>query len=323
MKDYFHPTTSEYRGLMVLAVALLLAIAVGSGVYLSRDNHSLDSSQHFPHKEGSYRRQGLVGTREASSRQGRSSRYYAVPENEVETFAFDPNTADSTTLLRLGFAPFQVRGIYKYRAMGGRYHVPEDVTHIPGMTNEQWERLAPYVRIGRKYQYVAPSSRAKHHSLGAYVAEPSGSAELIGKARDTVRFPVKLANGQCISLNTADTAELKKVPGIGSYYARQIVRYRERLGGYVSLEQLEEIEGMPEGVSRWLQLDTSQIRRIDVNHATKNQLVRHPYLRVYRAQAIWNHLHNEGPLHSVDDLRPLPDFTEADIERLRPYLEFK
>ena len=68
---------------------------------------------------------------------------YAEKERQVESFPFDPNTADSTTLLRLGLSPWQVRSIYRYRAKLGRYHTPEDFMRVPNMTNEQWERLKP------------------------------------------------------------------------------------------------------------------------------------------------------------------------------------
>ena len=293
---FFEPTSAERRGLVVLCLALILAVAVGVYVRLNPPAGEPPAER---------RRVG-----------DRVQRYYAVPEKQVETFPFDPNTADSTALLRLGFAPFQVRGIYKYRAMGGRYHEPSDVKRIPGMTNELWERLEAYIRIDRKYKKVeiTPPDFSHHPSAVTTEDEPLH--------RDTVRFPIKLQEGSVISLNEADTSQLKKVPGIGSYYARQIVRYREQLGGYVSLSQLQEIEGMPEGVEQWLRIDTTAIRHIDVNHATKNQLVRHPYLRVYRASAIWNHRHNNGPLRSIDELRALPDFTESDIQRLEPYLVF-
>ena len=301
--SYFEPTSSERRGLVVLGVALLLALGVALVVNWGSDTN--------PTGGATLRSRGMEVTR-------KKPRYFAVDERTVETFDFDPNEADSTTLLRLGFAPYQVRGIYKYRAMGGRYHEVADVQRIPGMTNELWDRLAPHVRIAHKYQYVEPQpcSRVQRAQVDIF-------KELV-QNRDTVRYPVKLETGQLVALNEADTSALKKVPGIGSYYARQIVRYREALGGYVSLEQLQEIEGMPEGVEQWLTLETStQPRRIDVNHATKNQLLRHPYVRVYRARAIWDHVHNSGPLRSIDDLRQLPDFTEADIRRLTPYLEFK
>ena len=295
---YFEPSSSERRGVVVLGLALLLIIAVGLVVFLRGEKSETPRGD-----EGR-----ATGLRTEARRP--STPYYAVPERKVETFPFDPNEADSTTLLRLGLPPFMVRNIYKYRARGGRYHEPRDLRHTYGMTNELWDRLAPYIRIGHKYQYVEPEPRPTP-------AAPSESA-----SPDTLRRQTKLAQGQSLSLNEADTTALKQVPGIGSYFARQIVRYREQLGGYVSLAQLQEIEGMPEGVEPYLRVDASQVRHIDVNHASKNQLVRHPYLRVYRARSIWDHVHNVGPLRGIDDLRSLPDFTDDDVRRLAPYLEF-
>lgn len=297
--SYFQTTSSERRGVVILGIALLLVLIV-----------ALVGRWLWPGGSGV--------AKDASRRSVASPRYFATEERKTETFDFDPNEADSTVLLRLGFAPFQVRGIYKYRAKGGRYHVPADVKRIPGMTNEMWERLGPHVRIAHRYRNVTPPARTRD-------SEPRVDVyEQLMTQRDTVRYPVKLTAGEVVSLNEADTAALKKIPGIGSYYARQIVRYREQLGGYVSLAQLQEIEGMPEGVEQWLSLgEPAAIRRIDVNHASKNQLVRHPYLRVYRARDIWDYRHNVGPLQSIDDLRRLPNFTDDDIRRLEPYLEFK
>ena len=294
---WFGLTSSERRGVVALGVALLLVLGVGVHVYRLRSESSVAEEV----------RRGKKG----------SSKYYAVPEQEVETFPFDPNTADSTTLLQLGFPPFMVRGVYRYRARGGRYHEPADVQRIPGMTNELWERLSPYIRIGRKYQYVTPQPRAIPRALPSTDREPN-------LRRDTLRFPIKLSKGQTVSLNTADTTALKRIPGVGSYYASRIADYRYKLGGFTSADQmLEADEGVPVEAMDYVQVDASKIKKIDINHATKAQLVRHPYIRIYRATDIWQYRHNFGPLRSIDDLRQLPSFTEADIERLRPYLEFK
>lgn len=294
---YFELTSSERRGVIVLAIALLLMLGVGVYVY----RHRLERST------VEVRRQGKKG----------SSKYYAVPEQEVETFPFDPNTADSTTLLRLGFPPFMVRGVYRFRARGGRYHEPSDVRRIPGMTNELWDRLSPYIRIDRRYQYVTPQPRAIPRALPSTDREPN-------LRRDTLRFPVKMQKGETVSLNTADTTALKRIPGIGSYYASRIADYRKKLGGFASAEQiLEADDGIPVEAMDYVQIDPSKVVKIDINHATKAQLVRHPYIRIYRASDIWQYRHNYGPIRSLDDLRRLPNFTESDIERLKPYLEFR
>lgn len=297
---FFTPTASERRGLVVLLVAMVLAIGV---ILYSLLRRSPEVSSDM-----------TVGRAQPA----KHSPYYAVPEREVETFAFDPNEADSTTLLRLGFAPFQVRGIYRYRSKGGRYHEPADVQRIPGMTNEMWERLAPYVRIDRRYQYVIPQPRS-NANRAAY------SEDVQAILRDTVQRPVKLRAGQTIDLNAADTSQLKKIPGIGSYYAGRIVHYRERLGGFVDVVQaLEADEGVPPEALEWMRIPNSpMLRKLDVNHASKRDLLRHPYLSSFQATSIWQYRHNYGLFHSLDDLLTLSAFTPADIERLRPYLLFR
>lgn len=305
---YFEPTSSERRGLIVLSIALLLTVSIGVYSWLS---HPDEAEQDTP-------------TLHQRAEQRRRQKYYAVPEQQAETFAFDPNIADSTTLLRLGFPPFMVRSIYRYRAAGGRYHEPADLQRMYGMTNELWDRLASYVRIDRKYQYVDPMPRTRQQQSATVPTHHQAQSEppAVSK-RDTVRFPMKLKAGESISLNDADTTQLKRIPGIGSYFARQIVRYRDRLGGYVSSSQLQEIEGMPETVVQWLTIDASHIRRIDVNHATNSQLLRHPYLRAEHVSAIRDRLHAHGPLQDMADLCTLHGFTADDAERLTPYLEFK
>ena len=294
---FFSPTSSERRGLLVLIGAMMLVMAV---LLLTRHRHASTDTPVWQEQE----------TRRGS--------YYAVPERQVETFAFDPNEADSSVLLRLGFAPFQVRGIYRYRAKGGRYHEPADVQRIPGMTNEMWERLAPYIRIDRRYQYVTPQPRS-------HGATPTYSEELKALLRDTVLRPVKLRAGEFIDINMADTTQLKKIPGIGSYYAERIVRYRERLGGFVDVAQaLEADEGVPAEVLDWMKVTNPRsIRQLDVNHASKRDLLRHPYLTSFQATAIWQYRHNYGTFHSLDDLHSLSVFTPSDIERLQPYLVFR
>ena len=116
-----------------------------------------------------------------------------------------------------------------------------------------------------------------------------------------------------LSLEAAVQAALKRV--IGAY---AIVVLDRR-----TPNRLEAADGIPVEAMDYVQVDASKIKKIDINHATKAQLVRHPYIRIYRATDIWQYRHNYGPICSLDDLRRLPNFTESDIERLKPYLEFR
>ena len=85
---------------------------------------------------------------------GSKARYYAVPKTAVESFAFDPNEADSTQLLRLGLTPAQVRSIYRHRAKGYVYSTPEDFARTPFMTKGQWNHLKPLIKIGDQYRLL-------------------------------------------------------------------------------------------------------------------------------------------------------------------------
>ena len=233
--------------------------------------------------------------------------YYNVPQRKAERFAFDPNTADSTQLLRLGLSPFMVRNIYRYRAAGGTYRRPEDFARMYGLTRKQFEELRPYIHISDYYQDARSFYTSNHPDVSP---------------RDTITYPVKLVPGQTVQLNTADTTALKHIPGIGSGFARRIVRYRQQLGGFVSVDQLREINGFPESALGYFQLGKVEISRLNVNQSTLNQLKAHPYLNFYQAKAITDYRRLHGPLQNIQQLRLLEEFKPEDLSRLAPYLAY-
>lgn len=229
--------------------------------------------------------------------------YRKTPKRRVETFAFDPNTADSSTLLRLGLLPWQIRNIHTYRARGGRYRKAEDFKRMYGMTEETFERLRPYIRIDSAYQLAADTSTARRPHFGQ-------------------ERPVKLKAGMHIDLNQADTTALRSVPGIGRVYAAIITRYRKRLGGFVSTEQLKEIEQLPDSLEKWFVINEKEVKQMNLNRLNIDQLRSHPYLNFRQSRAILEHRRKFGPLKSLRDLRFYDEFSEKDFERLQPYVCF-
>ena len=137
-----------------------------------------------------------------------------------------------------------------------------------------------------------------------------------------MRYPVKLEENEHVVLNTADTATLRKVPGIGSYYAKEIVRYGQRLGGYVSVDQLDEIADFPQDAKKYFIVEDAHPQQLNVNKLTLQQLRRHPYINFYRAKAIMDYRRLHGNLKSLQDLRLSKDFPPEVIERLAPYVSF-
>lgn len=145
--------------------------------------------------------------------------------------------------------------------------------------------------------------------------------------RNYTPFPrqEKLEVGETIFLNSTDTAEWKKIPGIGSSYAERIVKYRNLLGGFASTEQLREVYGidneMFSRIAPYIAPDAN-FRKIHINKLEFKELLSHPYLNYKQVQAINNLRKRKGKVASLNELAMLEEFTTEDIERLRPYLEF-
>lgn len=135
-------------------------------------------------------------------------------------------------------------------------------------------------------------------------------------------YQVKIKPGEHVVLNTADTSALKMVPGIGPYYARKVIEYGKRLGGFVSVDQLDEIEGFPLDAKEYLTIEDATPRKLNVNTLTLNELRRHPYINFYQAKAITDYRRLHGPLKSLQDLRLSKDFPPEVIQRLEPYVEY-
>ena len=293
LPGFFRLHRSERR----VVVALLLAAVVALGVALlaGGDDATAQADALAAQADSARARRDTL----------RPRRYYRAEERRAERFPFDPNTADSAQLLRLGLQPWQVRAVYKYRAAGGVFRRPLDFARLYGLTAGQYKSLEPYIRIGRDYQTAATLLPARTDTL-----------------RDSLRYPVKIAATERVVLNRADTTILRTVPGIGVYFARQIVSYGDRLGGYVNVDQLDEIDGFPQESKQYFVVEAPQPRRLAVNRLTLQQLRRHPYVNFYQAKAIVDYRRLRGPLKSLDDLKLSKDFPPAAISRLAPYVEF-
>lgn len=249
---------------------------------------------------------------------------YAVAEEKVETFPFDPNTADSITLLKLGLAPWQVRAIYKYRAKHGRYHTPEDFKRLPGMTYELWERLGPQVRIARQFQYIQESDKRSSFPEGTTLAAQASEQVAVSRQTDSIAGrPRKFDTVTQVDINRADTADLMRIPGIGAYRANKIVEYRRKLGGFHHAEQVMEACEMPDEILQWVKVSTEgSVRKVNVNKLSLQRLMNHPYITFYQARAIVEYRKAHGNINGIEDLKGLDGFSPQKTEILQPYLEF-
>ena len=301
IKELFYFSKSDRKAILFLLVAIVVifvAIRWSSGLSVT------------PDKPVTEQRKALK--RSVSSRHSDNDWRLDEPTPmAIHLTPFDPNTAPPEQLLALGLQPWQVRSLLKYRNKGGVFRQPSDFARLYGLTLKQYQQLEPYIRISDDYRPAAD-----------FIASERPPAM---HQRDTLHYPVKLKAGMHVFLNSADTTDLKKVPGIGSYFARQIVNYRNRLGGFSCIEQLAEIEDFPIESLTFFAVSTDElgkIHRLNVNKLSLNELKRHPYINFYMARAIVDFRRLHGDLQSLDQLKLLKDFSEEKVRRLQPYVTF-
>lgn len=293
---FYYYNKSDRKSLIVLLVLIVSAFII---IYLAGgDEADTNKTQTGVHKSST----------------NKNYNYASYTPKKAERFVFDPNTADSTQLLRLGLQPWQVKNIYKYRAAGGIYREPLDFAKLYGLTVKQYRELEPYIRISG--DYLPASTLVKGHE------NYYNNSQNHTKDSTTYQRPVKIKETEHIVLNTADTTSLVTIPGIGPYYARKIVQYGIRLGGYVSVDQLDEIEDFPTEAKKYLVIINPAPKKLNVNQLSLNELKRHPYINFYQAKAITDYRRLHGAIKSLNDLRLNKDFTPDVIKRLTPYVAY-
>lgn len=235
-----------------------------------------------------------------------------------ELFPFDPNEISLDSLQLLGFSRRQAQTILNYRNKGGKFRHRQDFAKMYVVDSAKYHTLASYIMLPDR-----PSSPAVHLAEKSVVSGPK-SAERESLAEKSVVSRPKSAERESLTeedgvvrkekrsrymcnLNTADSAALVRLYGIGGYYARKILKYREQLGGsFVSPRQLMEIEGFTQ--ERYSRIENNvfvnegDVKGFSILKADRKSLERHPYIGPYAARGIVTYLRIKG-LSAIDTAR--------------------
>lgn len=129
-----------------------------------------------------------------------------------------------------------------------------------------------------------------------------------------------------IEINTADTSESKKLKGIGSVLSARIVKFRDVLGGFHSIEQIKEIYGISEetyiSIKDKLTLSYLKINKLNINQSTVDELAKHPYISKKQAQALVNYRNQHGAYSKMNNLTQNKALDKDFLCKIEPYLEF-
>ncbi|MBC7587979.1 MAG: helix-hairpin-helix domain-containing protein [Chitinophagaceae bacterium] len=223
--------------------------------------------------------------------------------NKITLFQFDPNTLDKDGWMRLGIKEKTAKTIINYHSKGGKFKTPEDIRKIWGLRKEDADRIIPYA--------VIPSSNANK----------SNDYNGFQKPNPTNSKPVLL------DANTATFQELRTLPGIGNSLPYKIVKYRERLGGFLNMLQVKETFGMNdsifEAILPFLHVLPTETKKLNINAASDFELGGHPYIDKNVAKAITIYRTQHGGFKSVEEIKKIVFITNEVYNKISPYLEVK
>ncbi|MFM7839468.1 MAG: ComEA family DNA-binding protein [Chitinophagaceae bacterium] len=233
-----------------------------------------------------------------------SGSHYAAPS----LFPFNPNTLDEAGWVRLGVRPRAISTLLRYRQKGGLFKRPQDLNKIYGFSPEEVQRLIPYVQLP-----------------DPVLSEPKKSAPSATFALQQAKD--RLATVHPLELNQADSADLLDLPGIGPYFAHRILQYRDKLGGYISVEQVAEIYGMPDStfqrIRQQLKCKGVPLLKLYINKLTAPQLSLHPYISHSAAREIMRYREQHGFFQDSSALARLTVLTPEQLHKLLPYISWE
>lgn len=289
-----------------------------------------------------------------------SRKYKSSSGFKAQLRVFDPNKADSTTLLGLGFSKFQTRNILNYRRKSGRFKTKDDLMKIYGIDSSDFKRYEKYVLIktdpnkNRSYLFsFDPNSisRSAWDSLGVEKSTINRVKKFLAKGGyfrkaedvkkiygfDSIKYlelysyinipEKKLDENVKIDLNMADSIQLLALPGIGPYFSQRIINYRDKLGGFYSISQLVDVYGLKksrvDSISSSLTIDLNYLHSININNATIDELSIHPYISYKEASDILRLRKRKGRIFDLESLRKKKIFQDSTFSRVKPYLSLE
>ncbi|MGC4036735.1 MAG: helix-hairpin-helix domain-containing protein [Chitinophagaceae bacterium] len=218
-------------------------------------------------------------------------------------FYFNPNTLSEEGWKKLGIREKTIHTIKNYLTKGGVFKNAEDLRKIYGLSETEYHRISPFIKIENENKIEEP--------------EPSKTEEKSYTARKSITPSV-------VELNSTDTTALIALPGIGSKLAARIINFRDKLGGFYSVDQLKETYGIADSVFQkikpYLKVNEASIKRININSITLDELKTHPYIKYNIAKTIIGYRNEHGQFSKMDDLKKIMTITDEVYTKITPYL---
>jgi competence ComEA-like helix-hairpin-helix protein len=253
-------------------------------------------------------------------------------ENVVEIsepFPFSPNLASIDDLLRLGIPKKVAHRMINYRSKGGVFRNKADVQKIYDFPLELFVKLEPFMVLEEMKPAVIVAQNTQNQANVGQIqsasptSAPSYIPNNIPSAYDNTRFSKKNFSGN-IDINQSSREQWQQLPGVGAGYANKIVNFRDKLGGFYTVEQVKETFGLPDSTFQKIKpfLRSSPVlKTININSVTQEELSSHPYCKFYQAKIIINYRNTNGKFANAEGLKKVYGVQDL-LPKLLPYLNF-
>lgn len=219
-------------------------------------------------------------------------------------FNFDPNNLSIENWLKLGLSEKQARIIKNYESKGGKFKSKEDVKKMYSISPQQYQQIEPYIQIPETQSYSNNQSTNQNFS--------------------TINKPTKAIIS--VDINEADSITLITIRGIGASFASRIIKYRIRLGGFISTDQLKEVYGIDSTkyaqILPQIKIVETNVKQININTCTLDDLKNFPYLSYKQMNAIVAYRKQHGNYKNAKDLANILIINSETIEKIKPYISF-
>lgn len=296
LKDLFSFNSTERNGIFIL-MALLLIIVVAPGIY---SRYLPDKSWKIENAAAGLKAISIEAVKNNDIIKSTNASPSGIKSENPKLTPFDPNTVSEDGWEKLGLKAKQIHTILNYLNKGGKFRNKEDFKKIYGISEEDYIRLSPFISISNDHKdKEVPKEQITQKQSAKY---------------KTIHLDV----------NTADSISLLEVRGIGPSFAKRIIKYRELLGGFYSIEQLKEVYGIDSlkynMIVLQLEVLTPPFRKFNLNNVSMAELRKHPYFDYSTAKAIIDRRILKGLFVSPDQLRELL-IKPTTLLRIMPYPE--
>lgn len=290
-REWFSFSRSERNGIAILLVLILIA----SLMHLFKDYFVTDKVNDFTEFETQ------ITQMEWELKNASLKKQVAEDNDTVILFEFDPNTISASDFEKLGFSRKQAETLLKYRDKKGKFYKKEDFRKLYFVNDSVYAACEPHINIENDYE--------------------------IQNKKETRQYINENKPAILVELNSADTTLLDELPGIGSAFARRIVKYRERLGGFNSPLQLKEVYGFTQEMYDLLKdqvyVNPALINRLKINTVTFKELIRHPYMTKEKVIRILDFREVMKRINNMEELVKNKIISPEDSEMLNPYFGFE